>query len=122
MRSTATFMEELLRRVPELKPLYDEHLRDNQLLLPHLLMANITRFAIGAGDLAPRTESTRALLGCLEAGLSDGNDEVKELIGVSFAENLIGEVEGLERLRPLMGSILRTEVDRFCGYAEGGEV
>jgi hypothetical protein len=113
--SNFEFMEALLCRVPELMPLYEEHLRDNPTLLPHLLMGEITRFAAGIDGPALTRESTRALLDFLEIGLTDGSDEVKNLVGVSFAENLIGEESGLARLKPMMGSVLRMEVDRFCG-------
>jgi len=114
MDTTASFIEELLRRVPDLKPIYDEHLFDNDALLPHVFMGDVTRFSVaGAGN--PRMEaSITNLLEHLEDGLRIGNDAVKELICVSFVENLIGESTALKALKLSMGPMLKTEVEKTC--------
>jgi len=54
------------------------------------------------------------LLEYLEDGLRTGSDEVKELIVVSFVENLIGETTALMVLKLVMGSSLKAEVERIC--------
>jgi hypothetical protein len=41
-----SFIKELLRTVPELQPAYAEHLNDNDTLLPHVFMGDVTRFVI----------------------------------------------------------------------------
>jgi len=55
------------------------------------------------------------LLDCLESGLTTGSEEVKELIVVSFVENLIGESKAVQSLKPLMGSNLQKQVEAICG-------
>ena len=114
MSTNASFIEELLRRVPQLKAIYDEHLRDNETLLPHVFMGDVTRFAIAEAENPQSRTSVNTLLDHLEDGLKTGSDEVKELIVVSFVENLIGETSALKVLKLAMGSSLKTEVERIC--------
>ena len=51
----------------------------------------------------------------LEAGLKSGPEQVKEMIVVSFVENLTGETAALEALKPLMGPKLKKKVEEICG-------
>ncbi len=47
MRYDVTFMTELVAQIPELEPLYSEHMQDNfGEMLPHVLMGDVTRFAV----------------------------------------------------------------------------
>jgi hypothetical protein len=114
MSTNASFIEELLRRVPQLKAIYDEHLTDNEMLLPHVFMGDVTRFIIAEAETPRSQGALRTLLEHLENGLRTGSDEVKELIVVSVVENLIGETKALMILKPLMGSSLKAEVERIC--------
>jgi len=114
MSTNASFIEALLRRVPNLKPVYDEHLAANDTLLPHVFMGDVTRFAIVEAEKPGSRGSLATLLGHFEDGLRTGSDEVRELIVVSFVENLMGETTGLKALKPLMGPSLKTEVERIC--------
>lgn len=115
MKNNVSFIEYLLRLVPELKSNYDEHLADNDTLLPHVFMGDVTRFAITEAD-KPRSQIVLVrLLDCLEEGLKGGGDEVEELIVVSFVENLVGETSALKRLRLLMRPNLKREVEAVCG-------
>jgi len=110
------FLEALLERIPKLSSLYDKHIQDNDELLSHLLMADLTRFAVKESR-NPEAQSVIAeMFEYLEEGLLTGSKEVRELIGVSFAENLRGEHVALEFLRPLMRPRLRSEVDWSCGH------
>lgn len=115
MITNAPFIEELLRRVPDLKPIYDEHLTDNDTLLPHVFMGDVVRFAIAEVENPRSRASISTLLEYMEDGLRIGREEVKELIIGSFVENLIGEVKALKVLKPLMGPTLKTQVGRICG-------
>jgi hypothetical protein len=115
MNTDVTFINALLLRVPELKALYEEHLGDNEELLPHVFMWDVTRFAIAQADNVQTHEPLRRLLAVLEEALEGGADKVNELIAVSFAENLIGEEAALKVLKPLMGPRLSREVQNMCG-------
>lgn len=62
-----------------------------------------------------RREALRGLMDHLDWAVRTGSEEVKELISVSFVENLIGETVALGALRPLMGASLQAAVDMVCG-------
>ncbi len=113
--TTESFIQQLLRRSPELKSTYDAHVADNDGLLPHVFMGDVTRFTIRQTTQPESQEILMGLLEQIESGLVDGSDEVKELIAVSFVENLCGEEEALESLSPIMGFNLREEVRKLCG-------
>jgi hypothetical protein len=51
----------------------------------------------------------------LEAGLCSGDNEISELIGTSFVENLLGEDQLIRSIIPFMGEMLRKEVKSICG-------
>lgn len=115
MTPLTRFIEELLDAVPELRALYEEHMADNDSLLPHVFMGDIARFAI-ANAADPRHRPTLArLLGRLEDGLRAEEEGVRELIRASFVENLLGEHTTVKRLKPLMGFNLYRAVDAVCG-------
>jgi hypothetical protein len=111
--NNALFIEALLQRVAELTPVYEAHLNDNGTLLPHVFMGDVTRWTIAEVERY-REETLRKLLSCLEDGLLVGPEDVRELIIVSFVENLMGETTALSVLKPLMGEKLKTEVERIC--------
>jgi hypothetical protein len=114
MNTNASLIEGMLRRVPQLKALYDEHMTDHDALLPHVFMGDVTRFAIAEAERPGSQASVTALLEHLEDGLKFGRDEVKELIVVSFVENLTGETAAVKALEPLMGQSLKAEFERMC--------
>lgn len=116
MNTTAeSFVQQLLRRVPELKKAYDEHMADPDGLLPHVLFGDVTRFAIAQADQPRSRDLLLRLLEHMESGLAEGSDEVQELVAVSFVENLCGEDSTLEILRPIMGPALKKALQAACG-------
>ena len=108
------FVEELLRQVPDLQCLYSDHLQDNGQLLPHVFLGDVTKFAVAEADNQRLEAPVNRLLEQMESGLRTGTDSVKELISVSFVENLIGESRALNTLKPCMGPLLKAEVERLC--------
>ena len=116
MNTNASFINDLLRRLPQLKPLYDEHLADNDMLLPHVFMGAVTRFVIVEVEKSASREFLEELMDYFEAGLEHGAEQIKELIVVSFLENLADDTVALERLKPLFGPRLRKEVENIFGH------
>lgn len=114
MSAHTSFIDQLLQSLPQLKPAHDEHLFDNNTLLPHVFMGDVTRFAIAEAAKA-NTEILQRLLDHLEKGLENSPKEVKELIAVSFVENLTGETVALKTLKPLIGPNLKKEVEIIYG-------
>ncbi len=82
----------LLVVVPELAPVYAGHIDDYDDVMPHVLMGDVTRFAITLHGAAKEdlvaAEVLGRLLALLERGLVEGAESVKEPVGASFVENL----------------------------------
>ena len=83
---------ELLAAVPEFRPDVEEHLRDNDELLLHPILANLARFAVTA-QRAGDEEVVDRVLAAAEHLLIDGDDLTQELVAVSFVEHLGAETE-----------------------------
>lgn len=98
------FLILLLAAVPELAPVVREHIADNDGVLPHVLMGDVTRWAIDSAGDEPR----RRFFAALEQGLALGSEDVAELLNVSFLEDL-DVVAGEPALRALFGPRLAAE-------------
>jgi hypothetical protein len=105
-----------------------EHLRENEELLPHLLMADLLRYvslALGAPDtlhglaIPPSEQEVSAIFAVLEGCLAEGDSATVNAIAVSFVENLWGEPY-YPRLEPLLGPELRAEVQRQRDWRPDG--
>jgi hypothetical protein len=115
-RRTDDFVSRLVAVVPGLVSIFGEHIADNGEPLPHVFMGDVTRFAIASAELEDSADSLSMLLTLLEDGLNSGDNEVAELIGVSFVENLCGEEYAIQLLLPRMGKSLRQEMKYICGF------
>jgi hypothetical protein len=110
-----TFVETLVADHPELEPLLAEHRDDNfGDVLPHVFFGELTQWVVDQHlDNAADSSALDPLLAHLEAGLLDGDDEVKELIAVSFVENLpYPDDDGadiIDRLGPTLTAELETQ-------------
>lgn len=76
----------LATEVPEVQPIVDEHLRDNDELLLHLLTCDLRRYAVEAFE-SGQTEVLRRLLAVLDRAFLDGDDQVTNAVAVSFVED-----------------------------------
>lgn len=115
MDDSASFVVRLLRAVPELESRYEQHMTDNDSLLPHVFMGEVSRFAVSEAGRPASNEALKRLLEFLEREIGSGSLEIEQLIVVSFVENLIGEDVALSKLSPLMGENTRREVRAICG-------
>ncbi|MEK6747633.1 MAG: hypothetical protein AABY83_00315 [Pseudomonadota bacterium] len=109
------FIERLLRVAPELKGAYEEHLVDNDMLLPHVFMGDVTRFVVAAAEGGNDRVVVQRILDYFEIELKAGEAESLELIRASFVENLTGESTVVNKLKPMMGTGLRREIEAICG-------
>ena len=114
-----TFMPQLLMEVPEFKLLYDELIKDNfGEVLPHVLMAEFTRFLIGAyrrslsreNDAAKWGQVVERSLKLLERAYASSDPLVSELISVSFLEYLDWAEADYEGIKLLLGPQLREQL------------
>lgn len=107
MTTITSLIDKLLATVPDLRPVYEEHMSDNDGLLPHVFFGDVTRFAIENAGAPVSDAAITNLLTALDEALADANAEVKEVILASFVENLVGEKAALKLLKPKMGLNLR---------------
>lgn len=120
MTGTEDFMAHLLREVPALSEKYREHEAAYDQILPHVLMGDLARLALelsGRAELA--TEHTKStltqLLGALDSGMRSTSAPVKELIAVSFLENVTEDDSNYRNLATRLGPALAHEMTRLHG-------
>jgi hypothetical protein len=95
---TERFVRSVVVAVPSLQPILDEHMSFYDELLPHVLMGDITRWAeYHAADSLPLV---RHLLEEFEKSYASGEDDVRELLTVSFLENLSDDTPIVRLLGP----------------------
>jgi len=104
--TTAEFCEGLAEELPDVANILTEHISDNDELLPHLFLADITRHVLADG------KNRRLIVEYLETAFTSEGPEVENLIAVSFVEHLENQDE-LERATDgVAASRLRAEWDR----------
>ena len=121
MDTTHTFVGDLLGQVPELQPIFNEHIEDNDELLPHVFMGDVTRFVLSLNasssskGMSPVASSQTLLkiLDFLEEGMRTGDDNVRELISASFLENLDQFDENYSSLKSHFGRSLLEQLEKY---------
>ncbi len=114
------FVRDFVERVPEAEPLLRQHLADNfHELLPHVLMADLTRWIIRLerdaeeGDVGAAASRDRALA-FLEARFSNETDlAARDVILASFVENLPQAGQYREALVRRFGPTLGAAAARY---------
>jgi hypothetical protein len=107
----SSFIHKLLDAIPELVPVYKAHLTDNDELLPHVFMGDVTIFVIAHSGNPSTRPVLQRLLGLFEDELAGEDDDAINVVLASFVENLLGEEEAARKLSPLMGPRLRAALD-----------
>ena len=89
-----TFVPTLLAELPGFKEIYDEHLRDYDTVLPHVLIGDLTRYVIVSYRQMSTDASGQArqavdrALALLEQAMQSTDAQLQALVSVSFLENL----------------------------------
>src|SRR5688572_17197555 len=97
-------VRDLVDAAPELDAVLQEHLADNDELLPHVLFGDVTRWL---GEHGPNA----AVLAVLEHHMAAGDDDVQNVLAVSFLENLVAGEPSDDAIRAALGPRLRAELD-----------
>jgi hypothetical protein len=116
MRDPVSLSYELAAKMPALRARLEQHRADFDELLPHVFMGDVSRYAIeqyhhfarGAGDAA---DALRLLFSITEVAAREGTEDVKELISVSFLENIAAELADYPAFRAFLGPVLRRELE-----------
>jgi hypothetical protein len=102
---------------PELRELLQEHLDDYDGLLPHLLLADVTRWLVARLSEKGRDDALLAsVLGFVEDHFASGSEHVSELIAVSILETMPLKGEDGAELRELLGPAMRDYVERHLTW------
>jgi hypothetical protein len=101
MSSTGDLLRDLQAAHPAIAALVATHLADHDEVLPHLLMADVTRWLLAQGP-------EPGVLAILEQHFAEGDEHVQDVIALSFLENLFGEDAPVRwALGPRLGAALR---------------
>jgi hypothetical protein len=100
-------MERFVASVPGAEAVLGEHLGDNDEVLPHVLMADLRRFFVSAVESRDE-ECVAAFMAATEVLASSPREDVRNVVDVSFVEDLVQgadlrERSAIEAMRPLMG-------------------
>lgn len=106
-------MGALIHRFPTLAPILQEHLDDYDGLLPHVLMGDITRWVVKQFLTVGQEGQLRDVLGFIEASFEAAQEHERELIAVSFLENLPRADEEGGGVRDKLGPALRQQLERI---------
>ena len=85
--NTQQFCEELVQNFNNLGPILIEHVSDNDEILPHVFLGDVTRYVLADGI------QRRELVRFLDDRFTKGEKDIRDLIAVSFIENLESEEE-----------------------------
>jgi hypothetical protein len=109
MTAEDDFTQRLVEEAPELKPLLDEHLADQEgELLPYLLMGDVAQWLHAhSGSDAGRVSE---LLAWLDLQFTNGDFDIRNLIDVGIVEMLPALPEGATVL-DLLGPELRARAE-----------
>lgn len=105
------FIGALFFRFPVLMPLLQEHLDDfDDGLLPHVLMGDVTRWVVVRFHQDPNDSTLRQILSFIETAFERANHDDRELVAVSFLENLprVGQKDA--DIRTILGPALQNEL------------
>lgn len=120
-----SFVPQLLIEIPEFKPIYDEHIADNDEVLPHVLMGTFTRFLFDSYKKSKSPDANGEAckqvvdrsLNLMERAMGNGDLGVQNLISVSFLENLWPseqvDLPVYNEIKLLLGPQLRRELNFY---------
>jgi hypothetical protein len=121
----AELIERFVSEFPGLQGALAEHLAENhEELLPHVFLFDVVRYATelfvrssNATDNDARRDAARAelqrMLEVVEDEYLHGSEDARELIVVSFLENLPTPDEGAAEIRFLLGAATRKKLEEI---------
>lgn len=100
-------LERFVAAVPGADGVLDAHRADNGEVLPHVLMADLRRFFVSAVE-SGEGRQVAAFLAGVEELASSPDEDVRNVVDVSFIEDLVQgaderERAAIEAMRPLLG-------------------
>jgi hypothetical protein len=109
-----TIVSNLVEEAPDLRALYEEHLRDYGAILAHVFFGDLTRFVQDAfahpPSSAPRQIGLQ-IVALLERAMSSDDEQLQELVSTSFLENLDRDGNAFNGIRASLGPTLKKELE-----------
>lgn len=117
--SSVRLVERLVARVPELRPSYDEHVADYDLVLPHVYFGDVTRWTVGDYEADSDRESGgwRDVVAFLEEEYDQSDYDAQAVIEQSFVENLPHPGESADGIVGQLGPRLKAIYDDQRGVS-----
>lgn len=106
------FVGALVHRFRGLMPLLRDHLEFYDGVLPHVFLGEVTRWVLERASQPDDSEVAR-VLAFIEECFAAGGEHERELISVSFLENLPRRGEPGAELRDRLGPQLMHQLDRL---------
>lgn len=114
----ARFPEQLRAHVPGFDHIYDEHIRDYDEVLPHVLLGDLVRFLLDTVRVqGTRNAALHEAMILLERGMGSADPKLQELVAISFLENLDPGDQGFPAIRILFGPYLEKQYRKYEGTA-----
>jgi hypothetical protein len=104
------FVGGLVYQFPVLAPILQEHLDDYDGLLPHVLLGEVTRWIVAEFAGSGPSVGLRNILEFIESSFRSGSNDGRELIAVSFLENLPRREESSSEILNLLGPQLTAQL------------
>lgn len=114
-QTSINFIHELIRNFPEFKSIYQEHIQDNDEILPHILLADIARWIIHEFKTDGASAEVRRLLNYLETSYNHHDSDIEELIHVSLLEYIYDLDFHGESITNYLGDSLKSQVSLING-------
>ena len=114
-------VEGFVEAIPELRASFDEHIRDNDGLLPHVFFGEVAAFAF---DIAKARDEgmARRLSVALERMAASSDDATVNVIHVTFIEYFVWgdehEQAAFEWLSTFFGASMLARIDEFRDYSD----
>jgi len=115
------FFLTLTSKVPEVIPIYEEHIKDFGELLPHVMMSTLTRYVIeihrrsqiNEPDANHNRQILVKILSLLESAMASSDAKLRDLVLASFLENLDFSDEHYKNLTALFGPHLKKNLKLY---------
>jgi|HubBroStandDraft_6_1064221.scaffolds.fasta_scaffold69403_2 hypothetical protein len=111
-----TIVSNLIEEAPDLRSLYEEHLRDYGEILPHVFFGDLTRFVQEAFTRPPSSPARQIglkIIALLERAGSSDDEKLQELVSTSFLENLDQDGNAFNDIRASLGPTLKKDLEAY---------
>lgn len=113
MISCTSFYQHFMSAVPEFRAIHDEHVSDYDELLEHVLMGDLTRFVQKLFTEDPESECLNRTLSFLARSFLADDEALRELISVSFLENIAKNDVVAVGIKHLLSPELNDELNKY---------